>query len=244
MSLSADLIQRIIAVCAPYMETEDARRNRFTLAFGTSISDSDVPFRKHIEWKGNTQDFLLHLIRVLDQFQRHNGVHPLQTLLESLRRDCGEDRQREIDALLPLIDALPSLGAPTIFLSYARADDELFVRRLYDDLTAQGFRVWFDREHMPNRGLSFTDEIALAIEQAERLLLVCGPAAYQSEYVRTEWQRALQHCKPIIPIVRLGEFPPPILNEIGAETDAIDMRDDAHYSVRLAYLTRHCRWRR
>ena len=237
MSLSADLIQRIIAVCEPYMETEDARRNRFTLAFGTD----DVPFRKQINWIGNTQDFLLHFIRVLDQVHRYNRVHPLRTLLESLRHDCGEDRQREIDALLPLIDALPSLGAPTIFLSYARADDELFVRRLYDDLTAQGFRVWFDREHMPNRGLSFTDEIALAIEQAERLLLVCGPAAYQSEYVRKEWQHALLHCKPILPVVRLGEFPPPILNEIGAETDAVDMRDDAQYSVRLDYLTRQLR---
>jgi tetratricopeptide (TPR) repeat protein len=237
MSLSAELIRRIIAVCEPYMETEDARRNRFTLAFGTS----DVPFRKQINWIGNTQDFLLHFIRVLDQVHRYNRVHPLRTLLESLRPDCGEDRQREIDALLPLIDALPSLGAPTIFLSYARADDEPFVRRLYDDLTAQGFRVWFDREHMPNRGLSFTDEIALAIEQAERLLLICGHAAYQSEYVRKEWQHALQHCKLIIPIVRLGEFPPPILNEIGAETDSIDMREDAQYSVRLDYLKRQLR---
>ncbi len=205
MSLSADLIRRIIAVCEPYMETEDARRNRFTLAFGT-----DAPFRKLINWGGNTQDFLLHLIRLLDQVHRHNGVHRFRTLLESLRRDCGEERQREIDALLPLIDALPNPGAPTLFLSYARADDEKFVRLLYDDLTAQGFRVWFDREHMPNRGLGFSDEIALAIEQAERLLLICGPAAYQSEYVRAEWRHALLHCKPIVPIVRLGEFPPPI----------------------------------
>lgn len=29
----------------------------------------------------------------------------------------------------------------TIFLSYARGDDEPFVRRLYDDLTAHGFKV-------------------------------------------------------------------------------------------------------
>ncbi|MBO9310572.1 MAG: toll/interleukin-1 receptor domain-containing protein, partial [Chloroflexi bacterium] len=144
MSLSADLIRRIIDLCTPYMETKDARRNRFTLAFGTN-----PPFQKRIEWDGDTQDFLTHLIRVLDQVHRYNGVHPLRTLLESLRRDCGEERRREIDALLPLIDALPSPGAPNLFLSYARADDEPFVKRLYNDLTAQGFRVWFDREHMP-----------------------------------------------------------------------------------------------
>ncbi len=33
----------------------------------------------------------------------------------------------------------------SLFLSYARDDDEPFVRRLYDDLIAAGFDVWFDR---------------------------------------------------------------------------------------------------
>jgi len=36
-----------------------------------------------------------------------------------------------------------------IFLSYARGDDEAFVKRLCADLTAAGLYVWFDRE---NRG--------------------------------------------------------------------------------------------
>lgn len=31
-----------------------------------------------------------------------------------------------------------------IFISYARGDDEPFVRRLHADLTAAGFQVWFD----------------------------------------------------------------------------------------------------
>ena len=49
-----------------------------------------------------------------------------------------------------------------VFLSYARGDDEPFVRRLYEDLTRrldQGgkplFRIWFDRECMPSRQLTF-----------------------------------------------------------------------------------------
>ena len=44
----------------------------------------------------------------------------------------------------------PKIGAtanespalPKIFLSYARDDDEPFVRRLYDDLCERGFTVW------------------------------------------------------------------------------------------------------
>ncbi|HMF36346.1 MAG TPA: TIR domain-containing protein [Isosphaeraceae bacterium] len=41
----------------------------------------------------------------------------------------------------------------TLFLSYARGDDEPFVKRLYYDLSARGFSVWWDRESMPGRAL-------------------------------------------------------------------------------------------
>ena len=44
-----------------------------------------------------------------------------------------------------------------VFLSYARGDDELFVRRLYDDLKKEGFDVWFDRVSMPSRRYSRVD---------------------------------------------------------------------------------------
>jgi hypothetical protein len=46
----------------------------------------------------------------------------------------------------------PAQEGPTrIFLSYARDDDEPFVKRLHDDLTKAGFDVWFDRVSMPSR---------------------------------------------------------------------------------------------
>ena len=59
-----------------------------------------------------------------------------------------------------------------LFLSYGRADDEEFVRQLYARLTAAGFDVWYDRERMPNRGLSFTQEIRDEIDRSDRLILV------------------------------------------------------------------------
>jgi hypothetical protein len=40
---------------------------------------------------------------------------------------------------------------PRLFISYARADDEPFVKRLYHDLKNAGFDVWWDRVSMPNR---------------------------------------------------------------------------------------------
>ena len=46
-----------------------------------------------------------------------------------------------------------------IFLSYARSDDEPFVKRLYEDLTGNGYTVWWDRVAMPCRALTFLQEI-------------------------------------------------------------------------------------
>ena len=66
----------------------------------------------------------------------------------------------------------------SIFLSYARGDDEPFVRRLCADLTAAGFTVWFDRESLMSRGLTFHQEIKDAIRcDVDRILYVGGPKA-------------------------------------------------------------------
>ena len=51
----------------------------------------------------------------------------------------------------------------SIFLSYARNDDETFARRLHADLTSAGFDVWIDRVCMPAQQLTFHQEIRDAI---------------------------------------------------------------------------------
>jgi WD40 repeat protein len=124
---------------------------------------------------------------------------------------------------------------PSIFISYARADDELFVERLYHDLTNE-FDVWWDRVSMPNRGLTFLQEIREAIDRADRLLLVAGPSAFASDYVRDEWQYAYQTGKAINIVLRLGDYAdlPPELQTY----DAPDFRDDADYAARLHTLKR------
>src|SRR5690606_21496522 len=93
-----------------------------------------------------------------------------------------------------------------IFISYARADDEPFVERLYHDLKDE-FDVWWDRVSMPNRGLTFLQEIRDAIDWSDRLLLVTGPHAFTSPYVRDEWQYAYECYKGINIVLRLGDYP-------------------------------------
>ncbi len=125
----------------------------------------------------------------------------------------------------------------TIFLSYARGDDEPFVRRLYEDLKAHGFKVWFDREDMPSRNLTFHQEIRDAVAAHDRLLLVIGPKAVASEYVRQEWQFAwFEGEKVVTPILRLGDYPLAIdeLKLVHAE----DFRNDADYPIHLKELVR------
>jgi len=124
-----------------------------------------------------------------------------------------------------------------IFLSYARGDDEPFVRRLHHDLTERGFDVWFDRESMPSRNLTFHQEIRDAINACDRLVLVVGPKAVASDYVRQEWQFAyFEADKVVTPILRLGDYPLAIdeLKLVHCE----DFRDDGEYAGHLDQLVR------
>jgi WD40 repeat protein len=123
-----------------------------------------------------------------------------------------------------------------VFLSYARSDDEPFVERLRDELTAAGIDVWWDRQAMQSRGRTFLQEIADAVIAADRVVLVVGPAARKSRYVTAEWTMALEHCRPVVPVLRLGtrdDIPAPL-----AHNHAVDLRGRAHRAKGLAELVR------
>src|SRR5439155_17525340 len=102
----------------------------------------------------------------------------------------GTTGRPRLSATTGRVSAREQSGRPRVFLSYARDDDEPFAHRLYADLTARGFDVWFDRVPMPSRQLTFHDEIRDAIAACERLIVVVGPKAMASDYVTQEWQFA------------------------------------------------------
>ena len=128
-----------------------------------------------------------------------------------------------------------------VFLSYARSDDEPFVRRLHADLAKAGFTVWFDRESLISRGLTFHQEIKDAIRtEVDRVVYVGGPKAAISPYVREEWKFALE-CDHVVvtPILRLGDYEhvPGELSLLHCE----DFRDDTKYAAALARLVANLR---
>lgn len=131
-----------------------------------------------------------------------------------------------------------------LFLSYARSDDDpdysdpakSLLRRLYIDLTATGYTVWWDRESMPSRALTFLQEIRDAIAESSRLVVVVGPSALESVYVKAEWEYALSICLPVIPILRAGDYSlvPPALKDL----HTADFRVSRSYADALAELKR------
>jgi WD40 repeat protein len=123
-----------------------------------------------------------------------------------------------------------------VFLSYARADDEAFARRLFDALEREGFDTWFDRERMPNRGLSFTKEIRDEIDRCERMILIAGPAAFSSAYVRAEWEHALLFGRSVVTVLRLGKIED--VPEESSRVDVPDFLDPRPFEEAFTYLLR------
>ena len=97
-------------------------------------------------------------------------------------------------------------GRRHVFISYARDDDEAFARQLWLYLTQHAIAVWWDREAMQSRGLSFLQEIRDAISSAERVLLIVGPQAKLKPYVEVEWRHALREGVVVTPLLRLGDY--------------------------------------
>src|SRR5690606_13221233 len=139
-----------------------------------------------------------------------------------------------------------------VFLSYGRGDDRIdaapddtnyyydenkcFTRRLYNRLINAGFEVWWDRENMPNRALTFLQEIRDAITNCDKLVLVVGEDSVESDYVRAEWEYALSICLPVIPILRNGDFPL-IPQQVGMG-HAVDFRDLDYFEQKCEELIR------
>ena len=110
------------------------------------------------------------------------------------------------------------------------------MKRLHADLAKAGFTVWFDRESLMSRGLSLHQEIKDAIRtEMDRVVYVGGPKAALSDYVREEWQFALE-CDHVVvtPILRIGDY-----DNIPGELSLLhceDFRDDAKYPAALDKL--------
>ena len=93
-------------------------------------------------------------------------------------------------------------GFQDAFISYGRADSKAFAIKLYERLTEQGLKVWFDAEDIP-LGVDYQNQIDRDIELTHNFLFVISPHAVNSDYCRREIEQALQWNKRIIPLLHV-----------------------------------------
>lgn len=186
------------------------------------------------------QDFLQGYARLLKRLDAQATIS--KDILDELRTGFSSvataDQVEELKQLLLQFIEQPAqkpLVKTRIFISYARADDEPFVEKLYHDLKDE-FDIWWDRETMSNRGKTFLQEIRDAIDWSDRLILIAGPGAFTSDYVRDEWQYAYATYKGINIVLRLGDYSD--FPEQLSGFDAPDFRDNDDYDERLVTLRR------
>ncbi|MEA1894955.1 MAG: toll/interleukin-1 receptor domain-containing protein [Euryarchaeota archaeon] len=123
-----------------------------------------------------------------------------------------------------------------IFISYACADDEPFVEHPHNDLTDHGFGIWWDRQTMQGRGLTFLQELRDVIEGSDRMIAVIGPNTVKSDYVRAEWEHALLFSKDTIPILREGDYS--LIPDELVDFHCPDFRGDRPYHEPLEEMLR------
>jgi HEAT repeat protein len=97
---------------------------------------------------------------------------------------------------------VPLQGAeqlPKVFISYAR-EDGVLARIMQDMLRKAGFDAWMDTERL-YAGVTWRNEIEIAIREAHVLVVLVSPDARSSEYVTYEWAFALGANIPVVPVV-------------------------------------------
>lgn len=77
-------------------------------------------------------------------------------------------------------------GGPEVFLSHSSKDKEL-VRWIAVDLTAKGYRTWFDEWEI-SVGESIPRRISEGLEQSRVVLVCLSPNSVNSRWVEEEWQ--------------------------------------------------------
>jgi hypothetical protein len=130
-----------------------------------------------------------------------------QSLINFLERSSAFTKQNTsdvIDQILVRLEAKLKKNESTkfnkpqenmdVFISYSRTDSSI-AEKLYESLTAQGIRVWYDKYNLTEGGL-FMDEIQKAINTAKYFIPILSLNIEREKndphVYRNEWDMAIQ----------------------------------------------------
>jgi len=117
------------------------------------------------------------------------------------------------------------------FISYGRADSKAFATKLYQDLTKQGFKIWFDQNDIP-LAVDFQNQIDDGIERAHNFLFIIGPHSVNSPYCLKEIELAAKYKKRIIPLLHVEQITKEIWQERNpskTEADWTECQEKGHH---------------
>ena len=99
-----------------------------------------------------------------------------------------------------------------IFISYARADWDMYVTNVVDRLSGEGFHIWIDQAGLEG-GQDWLDKINEALNACDYMILCVTPRALSSLYVKFEYRYFFHENKPLIPVIcEPSQMPAELIN--------------------------------
>ncbi|MBE2272227.1 MAG: TIR domain-containing protein, partial [Anaerolinea sp.] len=211
----------------PYVRDKDDRE---ALLIETFYFRDPRPLNE-INLDGNPEAFTIRLIAGLHTFGclalEGERLHALAALLLTIHGRCGEDKQRELMAHIPVINALcqpdtrkpetvtepPAPPAnpvqsvktpvvertPTVFISYSHVDKAI-AEKLIADLGKSGHACWIDKVEIKG-GDEWIQSITDGINNSYAFISLVSDNANRSTWVRREFLWAEHKKKPIYPVL-------------------------------------------
>lgn len=169
-------------------------RDKYLLMLGNNYSDWLFRFIWYSMRKSNmgngmlTYDLvdeqLIHFLERAEAFTKQNPSDVIDQIVSRLEQKLQQTEQTRFNKPEDDMD---------VFISYSRRDSKI-ADKLYHVLTAQGKRVWYDRNNLTDGG-NFKDEIHKAIRTAKYFVPILSENVIreknESHIYRNEWEWAI-----------------------------------------------------
>lgn len=145
---------------------------------------------------------LINFLERAETFTRQNTSEVIDQIITRLNKKLAENEETKFNQPEENMD---------VFISYSRSDVDI-AEKLYETLTAQGKRVWYDKKNLSEGGI-FMDEINKAIKTAKYFVPILSDNITREKndphVYRNEWDTAFNVATSmgrtfIIPIAEKG----------------------------------------
>ncbi len=133
----------------------------------------------------NIEDSFTNFIERIEAVTRKSPSEVIDQITNRLKKKLDENEQSKFNSPAENMD---------VFISYSRSDQEV-AEALYAKLTAEGKRVWYDKNNLTDGG-NFMDEIRKAIRTAKYFIPILSHnitnEKNDSHVYRNEWDLAIE----------------------------------------------------